>query len=91
MVIHTARHLLVNILVVECPRAPKSGAEVSVQVICAPECALAALQVDVIQMAAGVDAGLSVNPQGEHQMSGRPEETPAVVDPGIRQEVEALC
>lgn len=91
MVIHTKRHLLINILIMKCPRPSKSGAEISIQVIGAPECSLAALQVDVIRMTAGVNAGLPVNPQGENQMSGGPKETPAVVEPGICEEVEALC
>lgn len=42
-------------------------------------------------MAAGIHAGFSVYPQGEHQVSGGPEETPAVVEPGVCEEIEALC
>ena len=83
VVVHTTRHFLVNILVMKCTWPSEGSAKISIQVISAPKCPLPALQVDVVRMTAGVVAGLAVNPQGEHQMCGCPEEAPAVVDSRI--------
>jgi hypothetical protein len=92
VIVNAEGHLLVDIVVVEGPWPTEGGAQIRVEVVGTPEGAFPALQVGEISSTGGrVDTGrASVDAEGQHQVSRCAEETPAVIEARMRQEIEAL-
>ena len=90
VIIDAQRELLVDVIVVKGLGTTEGGAQVRVHVVSTPKGALPALDVDGVGVAHGVDAGAAVDAECEHEVGGGAEEAPAVVDPRMGQEEEAL-
>lgn len=80
IIIDAKRQFLVDVIIVKCPRPSKGGTEIGVEIVSTPESSFATLQVNVIDNTIHVNSRLAMNSQCEHQMSGSPKQTPAVVE-----------
>lgn len=81
---------LVNIIVMECSRPSEGRAQIYIEVIQTPKSPLTALLIDIVNRLARPIGPLSVHPKSQGKMRDGTEQSPAMVETRVRQQVEAL-